>query len=87
MYKVEMTDTFGGAANYCWVNRLFVNADSPSGALRKANKHWSIAPNSWRLDWNCGGERRYNMRKAAICCFVTWCEADEPARYGDETVI
>jgi hypothetical protein len=84
MYKVEMTDTFGDDANYCWVNRLWVKAKSPASALRKANKHWSIAPRSWRLDWDYGDERRYNMNKAAICCFVTWCEDDEPSLYNEQ---
>ena len=28
MYFVEMTDTFGGEANYSWVNRFLVNAIS-----------------------------------------------------------
>ena len=25
-YYIEMTDTFGGEANYCWVNRFIVRA-------------------------------------------------------------
>ena len=34
-YFIEMTDTFGGEANYCWVNRFIVSASSPRGAMRK----------------------------------------------------
>ena len=34
-YFVEMTDTYGGEANYCWVNRFIVSASSPRGAMRK----------------------------------------------------
>jgi hypothetical protein len=34
-YFVEMTDTFGGEANYCWVNRFIVSASTPRGAMRR----------------------------------------------------
>jgi hypothetical protein len=31
-YKIEVTDTFGGEANYCWVSRYTVKAKSIRGA-------------------------------------------------------
>ena len=34
-YFIEMTDTFGGEANYCWVNRFIVSASSHRGAMRR----------------------------------------------------
>ncbi len=34
-YFIEMTDTFSGEANYCWVNRFIVSASSHRGAMRK----------------------------------------------------
>lgn len=34
-YFVEMTDTFAGEANYCWVNRFIVSASSHRGAMRR----------------------------------------------------
>ena len=34
-YYIEMTDTYGGEANYCWVNRFIVSASTPRGAMRK----------------------------------------------------
>jgi hypothetical protein len=34
-YFIEMTDTFGGEANYCWVNRFIVSASTPRGAMRR----------------------------------------------------
>jgi len=34
-YFVEMTDTFAGEANYCWVNRFIVSASTPRGAMRR----------------------------------------------------
>ena len=34
-FFAEMTDTFGGEANYCWVNRFIVSASTPGGAMRR----------------------------------------------------
>ena len=34
-YFIEMTDTFGGEANYCWFNRFLVSASTPRGAMRR----------------------------------------------------
>ena len=34
-YTFEFTDTFGGAANYSWVKRGTVEADSDLAAVRK----------------------------------------------------
>ncbi len=34
-YFIEETDTFGGEANYCWVNRFIVSASTPRGAMRR----------------------------------------------------
>ena len=34
-YYIEMTDTFGGEANYCWANRFIVSALTPRGAMRR----------------------------------------------------
>lgn len=37
-YYFEMTDTFGGELNYCWLTKFTVNAASPHGALCKISK-------------------------------------------------
>ena len=37
-YLFEVTDTFGGDANYSWVRRYTVHATSMSGALRMVNR-------------------------------------------------
>ena len=34
-YFIEMRDTFGGEANYCWVSRFVVSASTPRGAMRR----------------------------------------------------
>ena len=42
LFFVEMTDTFGGEANYGWVNRFMVTAASSLGAIRKVTKKPAI---------------------------------------------
>ena len=41
-YFVELTDTFGGEANYCWAKRYKVAASSFNGAIRKVAKDTPI---------------------------------------------
>lgn len=36
--KVEVTDTFGGQANYCWVNRFEVAEGTDLQLVRRAKK-------------------------------------------------
>lgn len=35
-YNVEVTDTFGGEANYCWVHRHKIDVPEREGELPKA---------------------------------------------------
>lgn len=37
-YFFEMTDTFGGELNYCWLYRFNIKAKSLRGALQKLSK-------------------------------------------------
>jgi hypothetical protein len=43
MYDIEVTDTFGGEANYCWVKRGRTRAKSRRGVVRsiKALAGWN----------------------------------------------
>jgi hypothetical protein len=38
-YYVELTDTFGGEANYSWLNRYLITASSTLGVINKLAKH------------------------------------------------
>ena len=71
-FFVEMTDTFGGEANYCWVNRFLVDATTLMGAVRKVAKETGC---SVRKVMDCGDFARYDTQGACICFFVQW--ADE----------
>ena len=41
-YNFEYTDTFGGEANYCWVDRGTIQANSLKQALRRAKKELGL---------------------------------------------
>lgn len=67
-YWVEITDTFGGDANYSWVERYKVHAKSKLHALLKASYR-----RGWRKEYEASDEAgtvRYNLSGAAICAFV-----------------
>lgn len=66
-YAIEVTDTFGGEANYSWVRRYTIQASSPRGAIsalaRREGGHW-------RLAWDDGTATRYDLQGACVCAFV-----------------
>lgn len=64
-YYIEMTDTFGGEANYCWVNRFIVSASTPRGAMRR------VCARTGDKVRNVGCDR-WDSRTACICYFVEW---------------
>lgn len=67
-YFVEMTDTFGGEANYCWVNRFIVSASSHRGAMRKV-----CAGTGDRVRCVMPGDpERWDSRTDCVCYFVEW---------------
>lgn len=67
-YFVEMTDTFGGEANYCWVHRFIVSASSPRGAMRKVSRETGFAVRNVGCD-------RWDAVGACVCYFVEWIDA------------
>ena len=64
-YFVEMTDTFGGEANYCWVHRFIVSASSERGAMRKVAKKTGFTVRNVGCD-------RWDSTRGAVCYFVEW---------------
>ena len=67
-YFVEITDTFGGEANYCWVHRFIVSASSPRGAMRKVANTTGFAVRNVGCD-------RWDAVGACVCYFVEWIDA------------
>lgn len=68
LFFVEVTDTYGGEANYCWVKRFKVNASSMRGAITKVARETGL---SFRSVSNCNDVTRYNAKNACICAFVS----------------
>jgi len=71
-FYIEMTDTFSGEANYCWVNRFIVTASSFTGAIRKVTRETGY---SARCTGNYGDSRSYDVPKAAICYFAEYADS------------
>lgn len=69
-YQIEVTDTFGGEANYSWVRRYTYDAKSALGAVQKlAREHGS----GWRKAYIAGDDMvRYDLKGSCVCCFVDW---------------
>lgn len=78
-YFVEMTDTYGGDANYSWVNRFLVRAVSMRGAISKVTRETGYHA---RLDHECGDIARYNATSACICYFVSEATGQETEIYS-----
>lgn len=62
LYYIEVTDVYGGEANYSWVTRHIILAKSTLGAIQ-----W-LAKNSG-LNWRFDGIR-YNSASGATCAFI-----------------
>ena len=75
-YFIEMTDTFGGEANYCWVNRFIVSASSERGAMRKVAKKTGFAVRNV-------GRDRWDAVGACVCYFIEWIDAADIQTYQD----
>jgi len=69
-YFVEMTDTFGGEANYSWVNRFIVSASSERGAIGKVTRRTGDSVRNVGCD-------RWDAVGAHICYFVEWVDPAE----------
>ena len=75
-YFIEMTDTFGGEANYCWVNRFIVSASSPRGAMRR------VCARTGDSVRNVGRDR-WDSTRGCVCYFVKWVDPADIQSYRD----
>lgn len=66
-FNIEVTDTYGGEANYCWVRRFTIKAKSFRGAINALARQYG---GQWRIDYTTGDIARYNQRGACVCAFV-----------------
>jgi len=75
-YFIEMTDTFGGDANYCWVNRFIVSASSPRGAMRRVTARTGDRVRDVGCD-------RWDAVGACVCYFVEWIDDEQVKELQD----
>jgi hypothetical protein len=69
-YFAEITDTFGGEANYSWVTRHKIKAASIRGALIRLNRDSG-------LGFRSAGCDRFDSRSGLTCAFITpWDDAE-----------
>ncbi len=80
MYNVELTDTFGGEANYCWVKRAQVagrddDAWNPrreqSLVMRRAKAEMGMS-GVRGVTHNMGDGYEFRPYGACVVMFVTW---------------
>jgi hypothetical protein len=72
-FEYEVTDTFGGEANYCWVRRGTVRARSLRGAIRVIKAREGIACRH-TTDSYGGGDARVDFARGGwlACMFVSF---------------
>ena len=84
LFFVELTDTFGGEANYSWVTRRLVRASTVMGAARKFAQHAGL---SVHKTGDYGDSARYDSASGATCMFVNYADGDAAERFtGVETI-
>lgn len=72
-YKYEYTDTFCGEANYSWVKRGKVTANSFAHAWRKIKAELGLQ--GWKTKMSDYGDCvRYDFTEACWCVFINWSE-------------
>ena len=72
----ELTDTFGGEANYSWVRRCEVTLPDNAGMhmiLRKVREELGIT-GKLRKDFDSGELVRFKLDKHCICLFLNFGE-------------
>jgi hypothetical protein len=77
-YFVEITDTFGGEANYSWVTRHKVLANTVRGAMWKVSRDSGL---SWCRVGDYCDMTRYDSRSGATCAFVSLFDTDTHSDY------
>ena len=70
-FNIEITDTFGGEANYSWVTRHTINAKSFRGAANALARRSGM---QWHCVGNYGDMARYDSKSGATCAFIEYAE-------------
>jgi len=73
-YHIEITDTFGGEANYTWKREYRVHAKSIRGAVQVLSRHYCAG---WKVNYTFSDNARYDMQGACVCAFVQYVDDGE----------
>ena len=73
LYLIEVTDTYGGDANYSWVTRHLIRASSLRGAVNRFSR---LSGMSWKCVDDFGDSRRYDSKSGATCFFIEEWDGD-----------
>lgn len=79
-FFIEMTDTYGGEANYSWVNRFLVTASSFRGAITKVTKETGYPA---RINLSYGDGATYKVPGACIMYILSFSAGDEKKFYSN----
>jgi hypothetical protein len=75
LFFIEVTDTFGGEANYSWVTRHIIRASTERGAVNKFSRLSG-------MEWRGAGCERYDSKTGLTCFFLSEYEADQHGQYS-----
>ena len=75
-WNLEHTDTFGGEANYCWVNRAEIEAKTDAQVIRAAKRFAGFTGMRCRTDKYGDTIQITPIGRHAPCMtvFATWAE-------------
>lgn len=82
-YHIEVTDTFGGEANYSWKHEYLVHAKSIRGAIQVLARKDGAG---WKVNYTCFDNARYDMQGSCVCAFVQYVD-DGESFYDDVPLI
>ncbi len=77
LFYIEVTDTFGGEANYSWVARHVISANTRRGAVQKFSRLSGI---NWKCVAKYSDMERYDSASGASCYFI---EDYDDERHGE----
>ena len=73
-FFAEVTDVYGGEANYSWVTWHKVRTSTMRGAVNRVSRDSGMR---WHCVDNYGDQKRYDSASGATCLFVSdWSDED-----------
>lgn len=82
LFFIEVTDTFGGEANYSWVTRHVIAAPTERGAVNRFSK---MSGYKWRVEGDFGDSKRYDSKSGLTCFFISEYDNSSPAVHSFDT--